>query len=152
MNRRAIMEKYIKARIHEVDEKHLDPEQRAQLVNTFIINALGYPNGYPDPSTNNLHWDLTCFCVEFMNRFAQNIGAEPLLVAQKVISDLVYNLHYDVNTKSEALGPGRDEEEKVWVERIEEQKRIQEGLRQVEEVENMLNDKLAEEGKDSNGV
>lgn len=118
MNRRAIMEKYIKARIHEVDEKHLDPEQRAQLVNTFILTALDHPNGYPDPQTNPLYWDIACFCLEFLNRFAHNVGAEPLLVAQKVVSDFMYTVHYDVDMKSESLGPGRDEEERVWVERI----------------------------------
>lgn len=120
MNKKAMLKAYIRARKNEVDEKHLDPEQRATLVHTFLLAALG-KEILPDPITgDSLWWDMVCFSLEFTNQCVSNMGIEEAMLAQKVINDLVYNIHYSTSMK--ALGPGRDEEERIWVERIEWQK------------------------------
>lgn len=145
MNWKAIREKYIKARMNEVDEKHLDPKQRAELFNTFVVTALGFPNGLPDPSQNCLYWDTVCYSLENLNRTVQNIGAEEALIAMKVINDLVYTIHYQA---AQGLGPGRDEEENTWVDRIEDMKdyRYQQSFEW--DTDESENDTLAERGEE----
>jgi len=112
------LKSYMKARVNEMDEAHLDPGQRAELVNTFIFHALGLSR--EDTIEQPLYWDLICYNIEMISLYAVGMQDENFLAAVKVVSNFMYSTHYSGALGEDSfLGPEREEHEGIWVERIE---------------------------------
>ncbi len=113
------LQSFMKAKMDETDEHHLDPGQRAELVNTFIFHALGLDDP-KDQAGEPLHWDLMCYSFQQLSRFAIQIQDENFMLAVKQVHSFMHSLHYSGAVgEEEFLGPARDEHERIWVERIE---------------------------------
>jgi len=113
------LKSFMRAKVSETDEAHLDPGQRADLVNSFIFHALGLEDP-KDVIEQPLYWDLLCYNVEMLSLYAVNMEDENLVNAIKLVNSYIYSVHYaGVKGEDSFLGPARDEHEKIWVERIE---------------------------------
>jgi len=113
------LDAFMKARMHQMDEAHLDLDQRAELVNTFIFHALGLVER-EDVIEQPLYWDLLCYCFQMLLRYAVELGDEGFLLAMKQINSFMHSAHYSGVVGEEGfLGPEREEHERIWVERIE---------------------------------
>lgn len=119
MNRKAIFEKYMKARVKEVDEKHLTPGERADLVNSFFFAAFGLDKP-EDVLQQPLHWDLMCYCVEMLNAMLMASGDDQAIMAQQAVNSFIYSAHYSFGKGEPMLGPDREEHVKMWLSMIEE--------------------------------
>ena len=100
------------------DKKHLDPTERANLINTFILHSLGL-NHPEDLARNPLFWDLTCYSTEMLNAFALQSGEDDMLALAKAWSNTIFSRHYSFPDGMNALGPSRDRHEQIWLERID---------------------------------
>lgn len=115
------LKSFMRARVNEMDEAHLDPAQRAELVNTFIQYALGM-RGKEEGIGQPLYWDLICYCFKMLQLHGMaHSGVDPeLMKLLLIIDEKLEHIHYSgVLGESSFLGPGREEHEKLWVERIE---------------------------------
>jgi len=113
------LESYMEARMNEVDEHHLDPDQRAELVNTFIFHALGLTDP-KDVIEQPLYYDLLCYCFQMLLKYAVSIEDENFFLAMKHVNTFMHSAHYSGAIGEDSfLGPERDEHERIWVERIE---------------------------------
>lgn len=119
MTKSSNLKSYMKARLDEVDEHHLDPGQRAELVNTFIQHALGLSNP-KEAIEQPLYWDIMCYCFQMISHYAVQMQDEEFLLAVKQVHNFMHSVHYSgVIGEDSFLGPERDEHERIWVERIE---------------------------------
>jgi len=113
------LQSFMKAKMNETDQHHLDPGQRAELVNTFIFHALGLRD-VKDVIEQPLYWDLLCFNFQMISRFAIEIQDEGFILAVKQVHSFMHSLHYSGAVGEDSfLGPERDEHEGIWVDRIE---------------------------------
>jgi len=113
------LQDFAKERMKNVDEAHLDPDQRAELVNSFIFHALGL-NDPKDVIEQPLYWDLLCYCFEMLLKYAIVREDRNTLLAMKQVNSFMHSAHYSGRIGEDSfLGPDRDEHEKIWVERIE---------------------------------
>jgi len=113
------LKSFMRARVKEMDEAHLDPGQRAELVNSFIFHALGLEDP-KDVIGQPLYWDLLCYNIEMLSLYLVNMEDENLLMAVKQINNFMYSVHYAGAIGEDSfLGPAREEHEEIWVERIE---------------------------------
>jgi len=109
----------MKARMNSTDEAHLDPGQRAELVNTFILYALGLTDP-KEAAEQPLHWDLLCYCFQMISLYAIQMQDEGFTLAVRQVHNFMHGIHYSgVIEEDLFLGPARDEHEKIWVDRIE---------------------------------
>jgi len=109
-------------KVKQRDQKHLDPSERAELVNSFIFHALALDSP-KDVVQHPLYWDLLCWCLEMLNLYTKNlamVGQPELMEIMKLASRQFYGLHYSLPENSPELGPEREEHEELWVTRIEE--------------------------------
>lgn len=112
---------FMKARVEQMDEAHLDPGQRAELVNTFIQHALGITEkeeGIEQP----LYWDMICYCSKMLQLHGMaHSGSDPeLMKLLLLINEKLEHMHYSGAVGEDSfLGPEREEHERIWVERIE---------------------------------
>ena len=108
------LKSFMQAKVSEMDENHLDPGERAELVNSFIFHALGLE----DPKEiieQPLYWDLLCYCMEMLSLYAVNMEDENLILAVKYINNYMYSLHYSGEVDVDSfLGPGRIGHEDIW--------------------------------------
>jgi hypothetical protein len=112
----------LKKRIAERDEKHLDPSERAELVNSFIFLALALEDPH-DVIKQPLYWDFLSYAVELLNIYAQElaIAGEPeVLQIMRLLNKYMKSLHYSLPDDSPELGPAREEHEALWTKRIED--------------------------------
>jgi hypothetical protein len=111
------LKSFMRAKVSEMDENHLDPGGRAELVNSFIFHALGLE----DPKEiieQPLYWDLLCYNMEMLSLYAVNMEDENLILAVKYINNYMYSLHYSGEVDVDSfLGPGKIEHEDIWVRR-----------------------------------
>ena len=113
------LQAFMRARVDSTDEAHLDPAQRAELVNTFIFHALGLEDPM-DVIAQPLYWDLICYNIEMLKLYAINMEDEGLVAAVKILHSFMHSAHYSgVIGEESFLGPSREEHERLWVERIE---------------------------------
>jgi len=113
------LDAFMKARMAQIDEAHLDPVERADLVNSFFFHALELHEP-KDVLEQPLYWDLICFCFGMLSRHTVLLEDENLLLAVKHVNNFMYSLHYSGALGEEAfLGPDREAHEKIWAERIE---------------------------------
>jgi len=113
------LKSFMRARVDEMDEAHLDPGQRAELVNSFIFHALGLKDP-KDVIRQPLYWDLLCFCFEMISGYSIQMDDEGLVLACKHINGYMYSVHYSGTVGEDSfLGPEREEHEALWVEIIE---------------------------------
>ena len=113
------LQAFMRARVDSTDEAHLDPAQRAELVNTFIFHALGLEDP-KDVIAQPLYWDLICYNIEMLKLYAINMEDEGLVAAVKILHSFMHSAHYSgVIGEESFLGPSREEHERLWVERIE---------------------------------
>ncbi len=116
------LESTLRKRVKQRDLEHLDPNERADLVNSFIFHALALEDP-KDAVEHPLYWDLLSWCVEMIALYAQSLasaGETSLMVPAVDLSRMFYSLHYSLPDDSPELGPEREEHEEIWVERIEE--------------------------------
>lgn len=119
MTKSKTLKSFMKAKVAEMDEAHLDPGERADLVNTFIFRALGL-DGPEDVIKQPLYWDLICYCFEMLSNHAVVLEDEDFLMAMKHVNNMMYSIHYaGVVGEESFLGPEREKHKQVWVERIE---------------------------------
>ena len=116
MPNQSSMSLFMQKRIIERDKEYLSPRERADLINTFLFEALGLDSP-KDVIRHPLYWDLTCFCTEFLNLFALQSEDQRLLKSTISTNNWIYSFHYSVD-ESAALGPGKEEHEKIWHDRI----------------------------------
>ena len=108
------LKSFMKAKVSEMDENHLDPGERADLVNSFIFHALGLENP-KEVIEQPLYWDLLCYNMEMLSLYAVNMEDENLILAVKYINNYMYSLHYSGKVDVDSfLGPGRIEHEDTW--------------------------------------
>ena len=113
------MDDLLKKRIDLRDSSHLDPAERAELVNSFLFTALGIDN--PEEAVKHpLYWDLICWCSQMLALFAMGVQETKLLEVAKAVNGQIMSIHYSLPDGEPELGPGRDEHEAIWYERIEE--------------------------------
>lgn len=109
----------VKKRIAARDASHLSPEERAELVLTFIYAALGLDNTR-DLIHQPLYSDLMYFALNMLNMHSISIQDEDLIDMMKAVNSHMYATHYSLPEDSPALGPSRDEHKEIWEERIKE--------------------------------
>ncbi len=115
----ASLQAFFRARMTSTDEAHLDPGQRAELVNTFIFHALGLSEP-KDAAEQPLHWDLLCYSFQMLLLYADQMQDEQFSIAMKMVDSFMHGIHYSgVIGEEEFLGPEREEHEGIWVDRIE---------------------------------
>ena len=112
------LDQFMKLRVEDRDSKFLDVVERANFVNTLILLALGLKEP-KEVATNPLFCDLVCYSTEFLNAFALRSEDKDLLILAKAWSNQVHSIHYSYLDEMNALGPPREEYEKVWDERLE---------------------------------
>lgn len=113
------LEAFMRAREKQMDEAHLDPGQRAELVNTFIHYALGLTKR-EDVIEQPLYWDLLCYSFQMISRFAIQAADPDFLQIVKALNSYMNSIHYSGELGQEDwLGPEREEHEGIWVDRIE---------------------------------
>jgi len=112
------LQAFMKAKMNETDEHHLDPGQRAELVNTFILSALGVKE-----AEQPLYWDLICYSIKMLQLFAITQGEMDegnFVKLTKILGGRIEALHYSGAIGEDSfLGPEREEHEGIWVDRIE---------------------------------
>jgi len=117
----------MRARVNSTDEAHLDPGQRAELVNTFIFHALGLDDP-KDAAEQPLYWDLLCYSFQMLSLYAIQMQDEEFTLNVRQMDGFMHGIHYSGVIEEEGfLGPSRDEHERIWVERIE-RFTVEEGL------------------------
>jgi hypothetical protein len=104
--------------IENRNKLHLDPNERADRVNTFIFMALGLDR-IEDLIAHPLYWDIVCFCQEFLNAFALGSGDRDYIMLARTMNSFIYGTHYSIPDDSPQLGPNRREHDNIWAERIE---------------------------------
>ncbi len=105
-------------RVSQVDVEHLNPDERAELINTLIFRSLGLDTP-EDVIKQPMHWDVQCFAVKILASFIVEMEAEDLIPAIKLINNYIYSIHYSGKIGVDPhLGPGRDEHEKMWLDII----------------------------------
>lgn len=110
---------FMKAKMSEMDEHHLEPKERADLVNSFIFHALGLDDP-KDVIEQPLYWDLLCYCFQMLSSHAIALGDEGFLGVIKALNSYMHSIHYSGAVGEDTfLGPEREEHERIWVERIE---------------------------------
>jgi hypothetical protein len=107
-----------RAKLAQLDEAHLDPQDRANLVNEFFALTLDLEKP-EDIVQYPLYWDILCFCFEMLNGFILQMEDKNVIRAARFINDYMYSIHYsgEVN-ETDFLGPSREDHEKIWAERI----------------------------------
>lgn len=100
-------------RIKRRDKAHLDPGERADLVNSFLFDALGLESVEALVS-NPMLWDLVSYATEFIGLYAIQSGDEKLETLAKMWSKQIYSLHYSVPDGHEILGPDRETHVERW--------------------------------------
>jgi hypothetical protein len=105
-------------KISQRDLKHLDPSERAELVNSFIFSALAITDSR-QAIEHPLFWDLLCWATNILAIFAQASEDQTTLEIVRVLNKHFYSLHYSFPDREPELGPGREEHERIWAERIE---------------------------------
>ena len=120
----------LNAKIKSRDSSHLDPSERAELVNQFIFNALGLTDS-KDTIKHPLYWDLLSYCVEMINLYAfaqaqSSVGedaqvfSQQFMQATKLVNNLFHSIHYSLPDGSPELGPSRKDHEDIWAKRMED--------------------------------
>lgn len=112
-------DRWFQNQISARDVKHLTPDERAELVNSFLFHALALESP-EDVIAHPLYWDIVCFCWEMLLLYAQNSGDDTLLAMMKKINNYMHAQHYSLPENAPQLGPSRDEHKKLWIKRIEE--------------------------------
>jgi hypothetical protein len=112
------MNEILLKRISDRDSKHLDPGERAELVNSFIWTALGIEDP-KDAIEHPLYWDLLCWCEQMLLLFAMSVEHQELLGLMKLVQKQWMSLHYSLPDGEPELGPSKEEHEKLWTERID---------------------------------
>ncbi len=116
------LEETITSRMEVVDAKHLSIEERQDLINTFIIRALGLED-YKEAAQQPLHWDLLCYCMGMLSYFivqsCEDTNNVDMITTVKKMNAFIYSIHYSVQDVDEILGPGRGEHEQIWLERLD---------------------------------
>ena len=107
----------VRARIASRDARHLDPVERAELVNEFIFKALRLEDN--DGITNPLYWDLLSYCVQMYLRYAVQVDDEILQKISAQINSDFMSKHYSVPDDHAILGPERETHKQLWKDRIE---------------------------------
>lgn len=107
------------SRMEDRDDHHLDPTERAEVVQEFLFVALGL-DGPEDAVENPLFWDLISYASQVFAAYAiQSEDGEALDLAKK-LSHYVHSRHYSVGDNHPILGPGKEKHLKVWVKRIKD--------------------------------
>ena len=106
------------AHLDERDSLYLSPSERANLVITMIFMQLDLEEP-KDAIEQPVFSDLLSFCIEFLGMWALQLDDEGLTRLVKQLSRTFYILHYSYPDGHPALGPHRDEHEKIWMKRIE---------------------------------
>lgn len=112
----------LQAKIKKTDLAHLDPTERAELVNTFLFAALGIDN--PKEAVKHpLFWDILCWALELLSLYSLELEIagedEHLKSLMKHLSKYIYSLHYSFPEGQPELGPSREDHRKLWNDRIE---------------------------------
>jgi len=105
------------SRIEHVDSLHLDPVERAELVQEFLFKALRL-DGERGSVTHPLFWDLLCYASQLFNVYAIQTQDGSLDFAKHLNSYLM-SRHYSVPDDHSCLGPSREEHKQIWLDRIE---------------------------------
>lgn len=100
-------------RVEAMDAEYLSPTERANLVNTFIFNVLGFSDP-KDVLENPRFWDLVCYASQILAVAGMKSGKGDLLDMSVMISNYIHSLHYSLPEDSPALGPGRESHAKLW--------------------------------------
>ena len=112
------LQSYMRARVDQMNEAHLDPTQRAELVNTFIQKALGL-NEVVQPD----YWDLICYSAKMLQLYAisnSDVDEGRLKKLIDLVVGAIESIHYSGAIGEDSfLGPTREEHEGIWVDRIE---------------------------------
>jgi len=112
------LESFRKAKMSQLDEAHLDPQDRANLINEFFALALDLDKP-EDIVQYPLYWDILCFCFEMLNGFILQMEEKPVMQAAQFINNYMYSIHYSGAVgETDFLGPNREEHEKIWRDRI----------------------------------
>jgi len=115
-------EEFIKSRMEVVDGKHLSVDQRASLVNSLIFHALGLTKP-ADAVEQPLYWDLICYSMEMLSIFivqtCEGTNDYKTIETVKRLNAFIYSIHYSLSDNDAMLGPGREEHEEIWLERLE---------------------------------
>jgi hypothetical protein len=111
------LDSLLRKKIAATDAKHLDPAERAELVNSFFFYALGLTNA-EDMIEHPLYWDLLCYCVNFVLLFAYSAEDTELLDLMILVNNHVCSLHYAMPEGSPEFGLPRDEHTELWHSRI----------------------------------
>jgi len=119
MSKSPNLKSFMRAKVADMDEAHLDPGERADLVNSFIFHALGLQDP-KDEIKQPLYWDLLCFCFEMLSTYGIAMEDENFMLAVKHINQYMYSVHYaGAKGIDTYLGPPKEEHEALWVEIIE---------------------------------
>ena len=105
-------------RLEARDHLHLDPSERANFIMTLLYKDLGLDEA-SDALDQPLFSDLLSFAIEFLGVWAMSMDDEGLTSLVKKLSRVHYSLHYSYPDNHPALGPHREEHERIWKERIE---------------------------------
>ena len=115
------LQDFMMERVEEIDEKHLDPSQRATFVNSLIFHALGL-KGAEDAVQQPLYWDLICYCMEMLNIYVVQTCTDTedreTIVTLKKLNSFIYSIHYSLPEDSPMFGPGKLAHVQIWEDRL----------------------------------
>lgn len=95
-----------------VDEQYLSPEQRAEAIALWMVEALGL-EGEHELFVGELFWDLFCFSSGVILRSALTIGDPDLSEIARLLNKWTYVNHY--NGANEFLSDGdRERRRSFW--------------------------------------
>lgn len=106
------------AAIKERDERHLSPDERADLVGEAIFPALGITSA-KEATSMPLYWDLVCFSLGIIRGFSMAMQMEEFDQIVRILNSHLFSMHYSFPKGSPALGPNREEQQKEWESKIE---------------------------------
>lgn len=105
-------------RVNSVNEDYLEPEARADYVNSLFFHALGLHEP-SDMIEQPLYWDLVSFSIHFIGHWAQVSQSEDIINLVRAINSYFYSMHYGFDSNHPALGPGVEAHRKIWKDRLE---------------------------------
>ena len=112
-------DRWFQSQISARDAKHLNPDERAELVNSFIFHALALES--PEEVIEHpLYWDLLCYNFEMLLLYAQSSGDDTLFTMMRKVNNYLHAQYYSLPPDAPQLGPSRDDHKALWIKRIEE--------------------------------
>lgn len=106
------------AAIKERDERHLSPDERADLVGEVIFPALGITSS-KEAAAMPLYWDLVCFSLGIIRGFSMAMQMEEFDQIVRILNSHLFSMHYSYPKGSPALGPNREEYQKEWQAKVD---------------------------------